>query len=153
MYHICLSLHLWKDILGQVLAIMNKTHFILFYFLFLSLFYLFILSIYFIFYFYFLAYYTILISSFPRVCNIHWQLLQVSCQINSTLLQKEYLRSQLHPTLCDPINCSPSGSSVHRISQEYWSELPFPLPGDLPHPGIEPASPAWQANSFLLCHW
>ena len=101
----------------------------------------------------FLAYYTILISSFPRVCNIHWQLLQVSCQINSTLLQKEYLRSQLHPTLCDPINCSPSGSSVHRISQEYWSELPFPLPGDLPHPEIEPASPAWQANSFLLCHW
>ena len=26
--------------------------------------------------------------------------------------------------------------------QEYWSELPFPSPGDLPDPGIEPASPA-----------
>ena len=26
--------------------------------------------------------------------------------------------------------------------QEYWSELPFPSPGDLPGPGIEPASPA-----------
>ena len=26
--------------------------------------------------------------------------------------------------------------------QEYWSELPFPSPGDLPHPGIEPKSPA-----------
>ena len=25
--------------------------------------------------------------------------------------------------------------------QEYWSELPFPPPGDLPNPGIEPASP------------
>ena len=25
--------------------------------------------------------------------------------------------------------------------QEYWSGLPFPLPGDLPYPGIEPASP------------
>ena len=24
--------------------------------------------------------------------------------------------------------------------QEYWSGLPFPPPGDLPHPGIEPAS-------------
>ena len=24
--------------------------------------------------------------------------------------------------------------------QEYWSELPFPTPGDLPNPGIEPAS-------------
>ena len=26
--------------------------------------------------------------------------------------------------------------------QKYWSGLPFPLPGDLPDPGIEPASPA-----------
>ena len=26
-------------------------------------------------------------------------------------------------------------------SQEYWSGLPFPSPGDLPDPGIEPASP------------
>ena len=26
--------------------------------------------------------------------------------------------------------------------QEYWSGLPFPLPGDLPDPGIEPSSPA-----------
>ena len=26
--------------------------------------------------------------------------------------------------------------------QEYWCELPFPLPGDLPDPGIEPGSPA-----------
>ena len=25
--------------------------------------------------------------------------------------------------------------------QEYWSGLPFPTPGDLPHPGIEPKSP------------
>jgi len=25
-------------------------------------------------------------------------------------------------------------------SQEYWSGLPFPIPGDLPDPGIEPAS-------------
>ena len=26
--------------------------------------------------------------------------------------------------------------------QEYWSGLPFPSPGDLPYPGIEPESPA-----------
>ena len=30
--------------------------------------------------------------------------------------------------------------------QEYWSGLPFPSPGDLPDPGIEPGSPALQAN-------
>ena len=27
--------------------------------------------------------------------------------------------------------------------QEYWSGLPFPSPGDLPNPGIEPGSPAY----------
>ena len=33
--------------------------------------------------------------------------------------------------------------------QEYWSGLPFPSPGDLPDPGIEPRSPAWQADYLL----
>ena len=32
--------------------------------------------------------------------------------------------------------------------QEYWSELPFPSPRDLPGPGIEPRSPAFQAASL-----
>ena len=31
--------------------------------------------------------------------------------------------------------------------QEYWSGLPFPSPGELPNPGIEPTSPALQADS------
>ena len=30
--------------------------------------------------------------------------------------------------------------------QKYWSELPFPSPGDLPHPGIKPRSSAPQAD-------
>ena len=33
--------------------------------------------------------------------------------------------------------------------QEYWSELPFPPPGDLPDPGFEPRSPTLQVNSLL----
>ena len=32
--------------------------------------------------------------------------------------------------------------------EEYWSELPFSSPGDLPDPGIEPWSPALQADSL-----
>ena len=32
--------------------------------------------------------------------------------------------------------------------QEYWSGLPFPSPGDLPDPGIEPSSPALQADAL-----
>ena len=44
-------------------------------------------------------------------------------------------------TLCDPMDCSPPGSSIHGISQARVLEwLPFPSPGDLPDPGIEPVS-------------
>ena len=32
--------------------------------------------------------------------------------------------------------------------QEYWSELPFPSPEDLPYPGIEPGSPTLQADTL-----
>ena len=32
--------------------------------------------------------------------------------------------------------------------QEYWSGLPFPSPGDLSDPGIEPRSPGLQADSL-----
>ena len=40
--------------------------------------------------------------------------------------------------------------SMRFFRQEYWSGLPFPPPGDLPHPGIEHASlvsPEFQADS------
>ena len=36
--------------------------------------------------------------------------------------------------------------SVGFSRQEYWSGLPFPSPGDLPDPGIEPESPALQTD-------
>ena len=32
--------------------------------------------------------------------------------------------------------------------QEYWSGLPFPSPGDLPNPGLEPRSPALRADTL-----
>ena len=42
-------------------------------------------------------------------------------------------------TLCDPVDWSPPGSSVHGILQaRMWSGLACPSPGDLPDPGIEP---------------
>ena len=37
--------------------------------------------------------------------------------------------------------------------QEHWSGLSCPPPGDLPDPGIEPASPALQADSLQLSYW
>ena len=38
--------------------------------------------------------------------------------------------------------------SLEFSSQEYWSGLPFPSPGRLSNPGIEPGSPALQADSL-----
>ena len=38
--------------------------------------------------------------------------------------------------------------SMEFSGQEYWSELPFPPPGHLPDPGIEPGSPALKADSL-----
>ena len=32
--------------------------------------------------------------------------------------------------------------------QEYWSGLPFPSPGNLPNPGVEPRSPALEADAL-----
>ena len=49
-----------------------------------------------------------------------------------------------------PCECSPPGSSVHRISrQEYWSELPFPTPGVLPDTGIELVSLVSPTGGFF----
>ena len=57
-----------------------------------------------------------------------------------------------------PYDCSPRGSSSMEFSrQEYCSTgSPFPPPGVLPNPGIEPVSPvspALQADSLPLSHW
>ena len=38
--------------------------------------------------------------------------------------------------------------SMEFSRQEYWSGLPFPSPGDLPNPGLEPRSPALQADAL-----
>ena len=51
------------------------------------------------------------------------------------------LLSHCSPTLCDPVDCSPPGSSVHgTLQEEHWSGLSFPTPGDLPDPWIQAMS-------------
>ena len=52
-------------------------------------------------------------------------------------------------TLSDPLDCSQPSSSIHGIFQaRIWSGSPFPSPEDLPDPGIEPSSPALQADAL-----
>ena len=61
-----------------------------------------------------------------------------------------FLVTQSCLTLCYPIDCSLPGSSVHGI---LWTRIlewfPRPPPADLPNPGIEPRSPALQADSTV----
>ena len=58
--------------------------------------------------------------------------------------------------LCNPMDSSQPGSSVHRILQaEYWSGLSFPSPGYLLDPGVKPSAPVAPellADSLLLNH-
>jgi len=59
------------------------------------------------------------------------------------------LVTQSCPTLCDPMDYSPPGSSV----RGYWSGLPFPSPGKLLGPGIKPRFPTYKVKSEVtqLC--
>ena len=69
--------------------------------------------------------------------------------------------AQSCPTLNDPMDCSPPGSSVHGIfqvplsmeisRQECWRRewVAFPFSRGFPDPGIKPGSPALQADSLL----
>jgi len=59
--------------------------------------------------------------------------------------------AQLCPTLCDLWTVAIQALLSMKFSrQEYWSGLPRPLPGDLLDSGIEPVSPALQADSLPL---
>ena len=58
--------------------------------------------------------------------------------------------AQSCPTVCDPMDYSPPGSSVHGIFQaRILKGLPFPTLGDLPYTGIKPASPALVGRFFI----
>ena len=59
------------------------------------------------------------------------------------------LVAQSDLTLCNPMDRSPSGSSVHGILQAGILEwVAMPPPGDLPNPGIKPRSPVLQTDSL-----
>ena len=58
-----------------------------------------------------------------------------------------------HLTLCNPMDCTHQDPSVHGIILARILEwLPFPLPGDVPDPGIKPVTPAAPAlaGSFFI---
>ena len=76
----------------------------------------------------------------------------VFCSTGSVFVDVQpvlFLVAHLCLTLCDRMDCSPSGSSLHGILQPKILEwLPCPPPGDLPNPGIEPRPPTLHVDSL-----
>ena len=72
-------------------------------------------------------------------------------QTNSIRSKKvKVLAAESCLTLCNSMDGSPPGSSVHAsLRQEYRNGEPFPSPEDLPNPRIESGFPALQADSLL----
>ena len=61
------------------------------------------------------------------------------------------VRQSACPTLSDPLDCSPQAPLSIRFSrQEYWSELPFPSPGGLLNPRIEPKVSHFAGRFFTV---
>ena len=80
---------------------------------------------------------------------LHWQVssLPLAPPGNRNILKvKSLSRVRLFATLWTVAHQAPPSMGFSR--QEYWSGLPFPSPGDLPHPGIEPRSPTLQADTL-----
>ena len=59
---------------------------------------------------------------------------------------KSFSHVRLFVTPCTVAYQAPPSMGFFR--QEYWSRLPFPSPGDLPDPGIEPGFPALEADAL-----
>ena len=87
-------------------------------------------------------------------CDIYCRRWTIVCNIWKVLVTRSCL------TLCDPVDGSPSGSSVPVILQaKILERVAIPFPGDLPHGGTEPVSSTawgsfttWAAKWWEFCH-
>ena len=71
--------------------------------------------------------------------------------------ESESEAAQSCPTLCNPMDyiACQAPPSMGFLGQEYWSGLPFPIPGNLSDSGMEPmspVSPALRVDTLLLSH-
>ena len=87
-----------------------------------------------------------LIPSISRMLAVSTTLRISGLLITSELHLKSLSHVQLFATPWTVAHQAPLSMGFSR--QEYWSGLPFPSPGDLPDPGIEPRSPALQADAL-----
>ena len=91
-------------------------------------------------------------TELPHMCNIQVVYGNQSRRATKSMRDEsvKVLVAQSCPTLCNPMVCSLTGFSLSMgfSRQDCCSGLPFPSPGVLPDPGIEPRSPAMQTDSL-----
>ena len=93
-------------------------------------------------------------SNLSLLCLLHWQAdslaqHQLGSLCRGLKVKSESEVAQSSPTLCDLwtiVHQAPPSMEFSR--QECWSGLPLPFPGDIPDPGIEPASPTLAGGFF-----
>ena len=94
---------------------------------------------------------------FNPTCHMTWQKRKKMAEMVNLLLCMVVvggLVAQSCPSLEIPWTIAHQSPLSMGFSRwEYWSDLPFPSPGDLPDPGIKPRSPALQADSLLTELW
>ena len=72
----------------------------------------------------------------------------MSVWLPSREIKTEKVKSEVKVTHLCPAICDQAPLSMEFSKQEYWSVMPFPSPGELPNPEVEPRSPALQAVSL-----
>ena len=70
------------------------------------------------------------------------------CTVKETISSVQFSRSVVSNSVTRWTVAYKASLSMGFSKQEYWSGSPFPSPGDLPDPGIEPGSPALQADAL-----
>ena len=90
------------------------------------------------------------IWSFLCFLFLYYDSLSIDSNRLCMCLLRHFSRVQFFETLWPIAHQNPHSVGFSR--QEYWSGLPFPPPGALPNLGIEPESPALQADSLPLNH-
>ena len=82
-------------------------------------------------------------SRFTYCWSLAWRILTITLLAYESEVSR-HIRFFVTP--CTVAHQAPPSMGFSR--QEYWSGLPFPSPGDLPDPGIEPRSPALQEDAL-----
>ena len=97
------------------------------------------------------------ISTFKlHLIQIKWKFLHIICSSSGTYVEMKLVHAcmlshvRLFATLWTVAHQPPLSMGFSR--QEYWSGLPCPPPGHIPHPGIKFTSPAMQVDSLPLSH-